>query len=84
MARNGFGGFSGGGDGYVTAIVAAEISAVAIGTACSIGGCYCSNGGLDGSINGGGSSRDGGGGLYEAAVAVMIVATILRIAMKAR
>ncbi len=68
MARNGFGGFSGGGDGYVTAIVAAEISAVAIGTACSIGGCYCdgqrhcSNGGLDGSINGGGSSRDGGGG----------------------
>jgi hypothetical protein len=41
VARNGFGGFSGGGDGYVTAIVAAEISAVAIGMACSIGGCYC-------------------------------------------
>ncbi len=38
MARNGYGGFSGGGDGYVTAIVAVEISAVAIGTACSIGG----------------------------------------------
>jgi hypothetical protein len=26
---------------YFTAIVDAEISAVAIGTACSIGGCYC-------------------------------------------
>ncbi len=41
MTRNGLGGFGAGGDGYVTAIVAAEISAVAIGTACSIGGSYC-------------------------------------------
>jgi hypothetical protein len=63
VARNGLGGFGDGGDGYVTAIVAAELLAVAIGTACSIGGSYCdgywqcSSGGLDGSINGGGNSR---------------------------
>ncbi len=44
MARNGLGGFSDGGygaDGYVTANVAAEISAMAIGKASSIGGSYC-------------------------------------------
>jgi hypothetical protein len=41
VARNGLGGFGDGGDGYDTAIVAAEILAVAIGTACSIGGSYC-------------------------------------------
>ncbi len=41
MAKNGLGGFCDGGDGYVTAIMAAEISAVAIETACSVGGSYC-------------------------------------------
>jgi hypothetical protein len=68
VVRNGLGGFGDGSDGYVTPIVAAEISAVAIGMAYSIGGTYCdglrqcSSGGLDGSINGGGSSRGGGSG----------------------
>jgi len=41
VARNGLGGFGDGYDGYGTAIVAAEILAVAIGMACSIGGSSC-------------------------------------------
>ena len=68
VAKNGLGGFGNGGDGYVTAIVTTKISAVAIGTACSVGGSYCdglrkcSSCGSESSINGGASSRDGGGG----------------------
>jgi hypothetical protein len=68
VAKNGLGGFGNGGDGYFTATVATKISAVAIGTACTVGGSYCdgwrqcSSSGLDSSINGGASSRDGGGG----------------------
>ncbi len=40
-AINGLGGFGDGGGGYVTAVVAAEISTVTIGMACSVGGSYC-------------------------------------------
>ena len=68
MAKNGLGGFGDGIDGYVTEAMSAEKSAVAKGTACSVGGSYCdglrkcSSSGLDSSINSGASSRDGGGG----------------------
>jgi hypothetical protein len=87
VARNGLGGFDDSSSGYVTAILAAEISTVAMGTACSIsssscdGARQCSRGGLDGSINGGGISREGGVGLNEVLVVVMIVAMIMRRAV---
>jgi len=40
MAKNGLGGFGDGIDGYVTEAMSAEKSAVAKGTACSVGGSY--------------------------------------------
>ncbi len=80
-ARNGLGGLGNNGDGHVIANVTVEISAVAIETACSIGGsnCFrqrqCSSGGLDGSRGGVDSTLIA----LETVVAVTIVAIILRI-----